>query len=107
MYRPSRGVGFMETGSGMPACSSMPAVSSTFQGPFACEGPQSDVPRFDAQGQPVTQGALDAVWSYVLAMNPGARANSGGSFSDFVNQNAKLIGIGAGAFLLALMFSRR
>jgi len=105
MYAPRRGMGFMDTG--LPSCSSMPAVSSTFQGPFACSGNQSDVPRFDASGQPVTQGALDSVWSYILAMKPDATLKPEYSFTDFVNSNLKAIGIAAAVIFGLAVVTRR
>src|SRR5689334_11371357 len=101
-----RGIGFADTGStDLPACSSMPPVPSTFQGPFASSGNQSDVPRYDASVAPVTQAGLDAVWQYLLSLQPQMQPQY--SFTDFLNANWKPLVIGGLIFFGLLAVTRR
>ncbi len=89
---PSSGEAFCSVDTPLPPCSTMPAVPAAFQGPFACSGNQSDVPRFDTSGAPATQGALDQVWKYVLGLQPPKQPGGGSSFTDWLNTNKVMIG---------------
>lgn len=84
------------------ACSAMPPVSSTFQGPFDCSGSQSDVPRFDAAGVPATQGDIDALWNFVL----GQAQSPAQSLTDWLNANSTTLLIGSGVFLGVMLLAK-